>query len=995
MSDDLANQIRALLQVRALLGEAAFQENLQKLRAQFGDHAVDALLQSEMPPSATSTTQINTGTIGVAVAGSVHGNIYLNGMRGKTAEELLHGYLTRLAKRCGTLPLQGVREQRGVSDVLAISQEQVYTQLAVRSNTLREQFSGTKLHTLDLTTYIQQHVGDQLLPLQQRVSGSRSLTAAERGAHQKEAVLVIPPEGDYYFNQRRQAEAVAFILTPDLPHTLQPLLPQIDTLEYFGPQLVTESIATNSHLVLLGEPGSGKSTALRYLALTLAKAGLDDTIDLAQRLAGWGEFGEQGRLLPIFLPLLPLAKRLASEPGKAGSDEDVWNEIARHVELNGAYPGLAAAVRDELEAGRVLLMLDGLDEVAGSDSRRRVVRAVRDFAAQHANCRIVVACRVRAYEGEQNAEWQLPGWPTATLADWTVGQMHYFIDAWYGEAAKASNMPATKRNERIAKLKRAISNRGDLKKLGVRPLLLTIMALVHLNDGRLPEDRVSLYSRCIDILLGQWEVAGKDETVYGSLMDYIKLPDTNIKALRPLLSKAAFVAHEAGTVDDLGRIGRATLREMVQDELEALKHPNPHGGAKLFLEYTDVRAGLLQASDAGDAYAFPHQTFQEYLAGLELISGVGFVERVMARRNDDRWRGPIFLGIGHTASENVLSAPFSVFQRLLKMKGRDQRQYHADLLLAAELASDVGWGSLERGGDEFVAQREELARALAEVVEGTALPAKDRVRAGVLLGELGDLRPGVCTLPPVIVGFDKASFVIGNGWKEQSVIIAPFALARYPITNAQFALFIADDGYNPQSDWWNAAGKWWLLKNGNCEPRYWSSERFGTTRPNYPVVGVSWYEASAFCRWLTRHQNDGYVYRLPSEAEWEYAARGAEGRTYPWGEPAPDEQHANHAEMYNGTTAVGCFAAGMTPTRIHDMAGNVWEWTASMYGEYAKGLATVWQAPADAANKRFTLRGCGWNTRLLSLRASNRDYNAPDHHSLYVGFRLARHLPAD
>lgn len=108
-----------------------------------------------------------------------------------------------------------------------------------------------------------------------------------------------------------------------------------------------------------------------------------------------------------------------------------------------------------------------------------------------------------------------------------------------------------------------------------------------------------------------------------------------------------------------------------------------------------------------------------------------------------------------------------------------------------------------------------------------------------------------------------------------------FELARYPITNAQFALFMADDGYNALHDWWDAAGKTWLREDRRQQPSEWANERFGRVRPNHPVVGVTWYEASAFCRWLTQQLNDGYDYRLPSEAEWEYAARGTQRRPHP------------------------------------------------------------------------------------------------------------------
>lgn len=624
-------------------------------------------------------------------------------------------------------------------------------------------------------------------------------------------------------------------------------------------------------------------------------------------------------------------------------------------------------MHSELAQGRVLLLLDGLDEVAGANSRQQVIQAVQAFTEQYKQCCTVVACRVRAYEGEQNTAWRLPGWPTVTLADWSLGQMEYFIDAWYHAAAAASAMPATKRDDRIAALKRAVTTREDLQRLGVRPLLLTIMALVHLNDGRLPEDRVSLYSRCLDILLGQWEIGGRDASDYGTLMNHIGLPDTDVKSLRPLLSRAAFMAHEAATLGSLGRLGRAALREMVAETLETLKHPNPHDGAKRFLDYTDVRAGLLQASDAGDAYAFPHQTFQEYLAGLELVRGVEFVQRIMEKRSDDRWRVPIFLGIAHTVSEGVLSAPYQLLNRLLRAKNRSEAQRQRDLLFAAELADDVGWDRLERGGEEFTELRADLAQALARVVEGTALPAVERVRAGVLLGTLGDPRSGVCTLPPAMVHIAGGSFLIGSTpseveqagdvWEQywlahgdsakaqqfrlsprheindQLVTVISFELARYPVTNAQYKLFILDQGYDLNKPWWSFAKNLLLAHNGqstrelmqNQEPIYktlpkrLSDIRFGESRPNHPIVGVSWYEATAFCSWFTQQQDynsEGYLYYLPTEIEWEYAAHGTMRRIYVWGIEKPDEEYANYERRYKGTTTVGSFLKGVAPSGV-------------------------------------------------------------------------------
>lgn len=1020
------------------------------------DAAIAALEAISPPP-----TQVITGhtQVGVAVAGSIHGNVYLDGRRADEDARRLAAYLLRLRGSCGTLPLEGMRQQSKVDDVLRMGLDQVYTQLTVEGTVKREELRGAELRRLDLAAFLATHTGDGVLPWQHRVYLQRPLTPAERKERTRSMRELMTPDIASTPEERKRArQGTELALTADdlrIPtsineqlkgldaDTLKKQRAKIEWLEFFGPRLVTDAIADTSHLVLLGEPGSGKSTALRYLTLMLAAAGLEDSVDLTAHLAGWDRLDGTGKLLPIFQPLLPFARRLAADVTMSGSADELWAYIVDQLEPGGTHTGLAAAVHAELSAGRALLLLDGLDEVAGAESRRKVVRAVDQFTTQYPQCRIVVSCRVRAYEGEQNRAWQLPGWPTATLAPWDTAQQQFFIAAWYDAAVTTGSLPASQRDSRVHALQRAVAVSPDLQRLADRPLLLTIMALVHLNDGRLPEDRVTLYSRCLDILLAQWETRGKEGSAYGALMSYIGLPERDVQRLRPLLSQLASTAHQAGSADSPGSLGRDTLRLLTADYLATLDHPNALQGAQLFLEYTDLRAGLLQSSAAGDAYVFPHLTFQEYLAGLELVRGVDFVDRIMARRADDRWRVPILLGLGHTVSEGLLSAPYQVLNRLLRARDRDVPRRQRDLLLAAEIGEDIGWDRLECGGDEFVALREELARELALVVEGMALPASERVRAGVQLGRVGDPRSGVCTLPPSMTRIESGSFVIGSTSDElvqamdlfertydqpnkdsmrniysgifqlelndQIVEVGTLEIGRYLLTNAQFKLFIDNDGYAFNQPWWDDAGRAWLARDDRETdglqsnqrrqfkgwPEYWEDERLGIARPNQPVVGVSWYEATAFCRWLSQHpfyNPNRHIYVLPSEAEWEYAASSNRRRLYPWGVDEPDGERANFKRLYDGTTTVGCFALGATPSGVLDMAGNVWEWTRSVYEPYPYYPDDGREAPEESAGKLFVLRGGGWFNLSFDLRAPYRGYFAPDIQDIDVGFRLARRL---
>jgi energy-coupling factor transporter ATP-binding protein EcfA2 len=1056
--------------------------------------------------------------IGAQVVGDNYGNIYVSGRFTLDNAELVRRYLEHMVHRCGVMPLQGIHEQRAIGDELQLSLDQVYTQLATTNS-----------------------------------------------------------------------------------------------------RVVTEEIATNKRLVLLGEPGSGKSTILRYLAFTLARAGLEKEFDIAKHLDGWQALGRRGRLLPILIPLLPFAKYLAEDRSQVGNAAALWAYIASYLNTDGRFPELATVVREELmktekeakrlhsninalikpaekaaqnirderdktlykelaffepylenefiediskelsllnpdsirdvtkavtekstsldpqfteditevlvrlkskskkkdtdilleapsisiviekfihtrlqsktefskaqfaravaeelahlnpklqeddtlysrfiesiteelahlnpkyqkdidihlkdqfikalnarvavtlqklkrkrtsqireiskhldeeyarkieiadlevarlqrqkpQISRVLLLLDGLDEVAGTDSRQRVMQSVWDFAQEYSQCHMVVTCRVRAYVGKQNQAWTLPNWPTTTLADWTSNEIKHFITAWYTAAGVANKMSPARCSQRSAALSRAISTRPDLQRLSVRPLLLTIIALVHLNDGRLPEDRVSFYSRCLDILLGQWEISGRDQTVYGTLMEYIGLPDRDIRSLRPLLTRVAITAHKASSHDSLGSIGRRKLRPMVADELESMNHPDPYRGAIKFLEYTDVRAGLLQASNSGDSYVFPHQTFQEYLAGLDLVRGVDFVQRIMAIRHDDRWRVPIMLGIGHLVSEGALAMPHQLLTELLFADGRTPEQVEKDVLMVEEIAQDVGWDRLERGGTTFKKLHNDLIKALPQVVEGQGISAMERVQVGVRLCTLGDSRPGVCDFPPVMASIKG---------------IVNFEIGRYLVTNAQYALFMAEDGYNPSQAWWSEMGRTWLTRDDKelvtllaphqrrerkDQPKYWDDPRLGKLRPNHPVVGISWYEAHAFCCWLTHHPKynpRGCVFRLPHVSEWLFTAVGSTQRLYPWGDAKPNAELGNFDGLYNGTTAVGCFAPGATPEGVFDLLGNAWEWTEH-----------------DNDPSSYYIYGWGWTVKSDIMAVNTHLPLVADYiHPELVGFRLVQ-----
>jgi formylglycine-generating enzyme required for sulfatase activity len=195
------------------------------------------------------------------------------------------------------------------------------------------------------------------------------------------------------------------------------------------------------------------------------------------------------------------------------------------------------------------------------------------------------------------------------------------------------------------------------------------------------------------------------------------------------------------------------------------------------------------------------------------------------------------------------------------------------------------------------------------------------------------------------------------------VYLPAYSLSRTPITNLQYAAFVAATGYEP--------------------PRQWRNGKPRRGREHHPVVRTSWYDAVAYCRWLS--QLTGKPYRLPTEAEWEKGARGADGSIYPWGDTW-DSTRCNTKEGGPGdTTPVEAYPQGASPYGLLGMAGNVWEWTSSLYWEYPY-RADDGREDLTSPDARV-LRGGSWLNLYDSARAACRRHYIPAYHSRIHGFR--------
>jgi len=271
---------------------------------------------------------------------------------------------------------------------------------------------------------------------------------------------------------------------------------------------------------------------------------------------------------------------------------------------------------------------------------------------------------------------------------------------------------------------------------------------------------------------------------------------------------------------------------------------------------------------------------------------------------------------------------------------------------------------------------------LPAVLEDAGAPLEERIAAAAALGER-DPRPR--TFLAVAAG----EFWRGNDPPEGEPAEHPrlrartaaFEIGLVPVTVAELAAFVRA-GYLDRA-LWSEAGWEWRERNGIDRPRFWEDDAWRAyLGPNQPVVGVSWYEADAYARFAGA--------RLPTEAEWERAARGEDGRRYPWG----DEWDPNRAAARGGprhTLPVGCFPSGRSPHGLLDAAGNVWEWVADPFDpELHRKLLGHAPGQPPAANELRVARGGAWNAHPPQLRCANRNAWPPDARYSNIGFRLAR-----
>ncbi len=681
-----------------------------------------------------------------------------------------------------------------------------------------------------------------------------------------------------------------------------------------------------THLVVVGDPGSGKTTFLRRMAWRWCSL--------------WEDAQAQPPPFPILIRIGDLIEHIRHCRGQANTpalpDSPEWLIDFLHAQSRELNWGLDADFfREQLAAGNCVLLLDGLDEASGKTERECIARLFERATAAYRQCRFVVTTRPLSFSG-------LAGFVTVQIEPLELAAIERFLDRWcrslFPESAAAAG-------RLLEELQDALRARPEIRRMARNPVMLTALAVVHWNERRLPEQRADLYDSILVWLARAREKRPGRESAERclTLLQQLALAMQNHPKGRQVQVEKGWAAGELG----------------------------PSG--LTFIEQEEVDSGIIVSR--GSDVRFWHLTFQEHLAARR-IAGMTDSDQHELLLGGDRiyrpeWREVVLLLAGVLIRQGRAKVD-GLFAAVLGQVGRSLVDQARCAGLLGAIVRDLH--PLDyRAEDPRYKEVLETVLQIFDVAKAASIAFEVRLEAAEALGQAGDPRLTAGLWVDVaggeyLLGAQEEDRTLPNYdvWANREdgpvrrVTLRPFQMGRYPVTVSEYQRFVEADGYGERR-WWSAGG---FGEYGEVPD--WPEQLL---HPNQPVVAVSWFEASAYCAWA--------CVRLPTEAEWEAAARGKQGRIYPWGDEKPDAASARIAPDVGRVTPVGLYPAGATPEGIQDMVGNVEQWVSDWYTE---GEVRVLRGRAFLASSR-------------GLRAAIRVGWPPDARISYIGFRVARSLP--
>jgi hypothetical protein len=440
-------------------------------------------------------------------------------------------------------------------------------------------------------------------------------------------------------------------------------------------------------LVIVGDPGSGKSTFLKFIALMIARAKIENDPGLAIAKLSLPE----PLPIPFFLSLWELSDFI-NRTGKSNSDtilQFILNRLAEAgVSLTQNH------LEEMLHSGNCCLLFDGLDEVPTEHGRALISRLVEAFVSRFNKNRFVVTSRVRGYTGGAILKNEFV---RCDIQNFDENDRREFLRNWFAALLKIEKDEVLKEGSRsrteFDTLQASIETKDRIRQLAVNPLLMTVIAIVHWNRKRLPDQRVDLYDECIDVLLGQRKDA--EQRIGSAAKADILNPEKEVEIhfdrvwVRKRCAEIAFLILENGANDEITR--ETVIKFLAPKFIDrgARNQEEAEHKAEHFLEQQEFRSGLLVSRKSGSC-RFVHLTFQEYLAAWHLAnqSLSDVKETIVAQIRNPQWFETLQL-LGGELAKNSDEKLDELISFLLDNLGNKIRDKAPVIALCANILRDV------------------------------------------------------------------------------------------------------------------------------------------------------------------------------------------------------------------------------------------------------------------------------------------------------------------
>ena len=817
----------------------------------------------------------------------------------------------------------------------------------------------------DLKRYIKQHSSAQ------NSTGSRSKTVKETGE----------PVPAAYLNRLKQSVAQVQLLGLDLKESITNGLPQVyvpamtsriqkkpEQVERFEAEqreLMLHRLGEQS-LYMPGDPGSGKSTFTHWVSYLVAHGSVPvNAVIPPDQLQEELPQNLRGRL-PVLIRLRDFWAHMGCRSGEGDwCQNELETAIMAWLDKTRPFGLTADTFSRNLKQNNLLLIFDGIDEVPEKHHengqclapRQALLSGLADALPQWQaqGQRILLTSRPYGLSPAQRARLNLP---EARLLLLDRDQQQLFIERWFATADHSSWQ------DNANGLNDELRQRQELGQLRRNPLLLTALCVKYKEGKRLPHDIYQLYNSVVDQVL----------------YNRFRSNDRDRQKIRWRLEAVALGMHYGK--DE--KIREAPLVTIAYDELDrtlaqyAELNPNTEGGADEVLERRSAlleRSGLLLPGGIGQA-EFYHQDLRDFLAAERWIREDRSLQDALRQFGTKRdWRRMLgFLFAKVIESTAGIDRPLQALTVLENSLNRADVIDTPSALLLSDCLEIANGKSATGGLDKrwITLFRRVCSDALHQVPM-----AEERNALLLTLGRLGwDDRPGV--------GLDGEG-IPDIEWLAVGDRNAPdYYIARYPVTQAQFQAFIdAGNGYSDP--------RWWR----NMEKRRRAVDTPAWPESNAPKTNVDWFEANAFCRWLShtgKSAEPGWSIGLPTDQEWQLAYVGAAQQDFPWSGQTDPDRHANYGRNIGRTSVVGLFPAGEADSGALDMAGNVWEWCQNVF-DPDKNLVTENISVSDSSDSRV-LRGGSWLDSPNLLRSALRYRSSPDYRTYLLGFRVVCRPPS-